>query len=96
MFSLKPPRPSFRSYLLPPPQVSKRSLLRARAARDLDASDAGQRSSREPRARWKLVELRGGHSLAEVLRSLVLPCDETLGTVPSCISFLRGRPPTLL
>lgn len=73
MFSLKPPRPSFRSYLLPPPQVSARGS----AGRPGPGRGAGERAPREPRTRWKLVELRGGgHSLAEVLRSLVLPCRD--------------------
>lgn len=99
MFSLKPPRPSFRSYLLPPPQVSARRSAgrpgpgRGRGEARLPGATGAVQTCRAPRRPFS------GRSPA-CGRSLVLPWDGTLETVPSCVSFLllllRAWPPTPL
>lgn len=78
MFSLKPPRPTFRSYLLPPPQVNSR--LPAAPSPRVSGEPSTGRPRRLPRppspgprrgeaafpgtppARWKLAKLRRSRS----------------------------------
>ena len=96
MFSLKPPRPTFKSYLLPPPQVN--NPLPASAPVFEDSGPAGPArgsgGTREaipvplslaarlpPLAREKLVKLRRSHSVPSDLPSVVLSCDETRGSI---------------
>jgi len=87
MFSLKPPRPTFRSYLLPPPQVNSRLPTAALSSRFRGAARGPAREAVPDSGPRPRIPLRGSHLPASPAGSV-----ETCKTPPQPLSARRRNP----
>ena len=85
--SLKPPRPTFRSYLLPPPQVNSRLPTAALSSRFRGAARGPAREAVPDSGPRPRIPLRGSHLPASPAGSV-----ETCKTPPQPLSARRRNP----